>query len=172
MINIKKNKEAVSPIIGVVLLLGITVVLASVMFLWVSSIVLQSSSAPVGTLAVEKTGNSTLVNYTITLTAFRPRTEPGDVVCYFYDENGVSKGSFDFPETPKQENSITININGNKNGNVNWTNDDNNMVSSYDTIKISIAGMGNENDRKTLSTYSFALRYKPNSALIGQADLP
>ncbi|MDI6916446.1 MAG: type IV pilin N-terminal domain-containing protein [Thermoplasmatales archaeon] len=165
-----KNKEAVSPIIGVVLLLAITIVLASVMFLWVSGIVLQSGSAPVGTLAVEKTGNSTLVNYTITLTAFRPRTDPKDIVCYFYDGNGVSKGRFDFPESPGQKKSITVNVNGNRNGNVNWTNDDNNMVSSYDVIHITIE-VSTDKDRTLLSTYSFALRYKPDGALIAQADL-
>jgi len=166
-----RNKEAVSPVIGVVLLLAITIVLASVMFLWISGIVLQSSTAPVGALALERTGDSTVVNYTITLTAFRPRTDPKDVVCYFYDENGISKGSFDFPKTPNEKNSIIININGNRNGDVNWTNDDNNMVSSYDIIKISINGMENENDRTLLSTYSFALRYRPDSALIAQTGL-
>lgn len=165
-----KNKEAVSPIIGVILLLGITVVLASVMFLWVSSIVLQSSSAPVGTLAVERTGNSTVVNYTITLTAFRPKTDPEDIVCYFYDENGVSKGSFDFPESSESLVPIKVNVNVEKSGNVNWTNDDNNMVSSYDTLKISISGL-NDNDKEILSTYSFSLRYKPDGALIAQTDL-
>jgi len=164
-----RNKEAVSPVIGVVLLLAITIVLASVMFLWISGIVLQSSTAPVGALALERTGDGTVVNYTITLTAFRPRTDPKDVVCYFYDENGISKGSFDFPKTPNEKNSIIININGNKNGNVNWTNDDNNMVSSYDMLKISIEVPPEQ--RTILSTYSFALRYRPDSALIAQTGL-
>jgi len=168
MINVKKNKEAVSPIIGVILLLGITVVLASVMFLWVSSIVLQSSSAPVGTLAVERTGNSMLANYTITLTAFRPKTDPKDIVCYFYDKNGISRGSFDFPN---KDCNIIVNVSENKNGVANWTDKDgNNTVSSYDVVQISI-GVSNDNDRATLSTYSFSLRYRPDGALIAQTDL-
>ena len=163
MINIKKNKEAVSPVIGVVLLLAITIVLASVMFLWVSSIVLQSDSAPVGTLAVERTGNNTLVNYTITLTAFRPRTDPEDVLCYVYDENGMSKASFSFSDNKFPGNQT-------KNGiveNATWEDkDENNRFSSYDIIQISIK-MINED-----SAHSFSLRYKPDSALIAQTDLP
>ena len=155
-----KNKEAVSPIIGVILLLGITVVLASVMFLWVSSIVLQSSSAPVGTLAVEKTGNSTLVNYTITLTAFRPRTEPGDVVCYVYDENGMSKAMFSF-SGPGSATDKTGIVEETK-----WEdNDTNNRFSSYDIIQISIKRINED------SAHSFALRYKPNGILIAEETL-
>lgn len=170
IILVMKNKEAVSPIIGVILLLAITLVLASVMFLWVSSIVLQSSSAPVGNITIEKTGgNETTVNYTVTLNSFRPKTEPEDIICYFYDANRVSKGSFDFPETPDQEKSITININGNRDGNVNWTNDDNSMVSSYDVLKISIEVPPEQ--RTTLSTYSFSLRYKPDNILIAEETL-
>ena len=170
MINVKKNKEAVSPIIGVILLLGITVVLASVMFLWVSSIVLQSSSAPVGDITIEKTGgNETTVNYTVTLNSFRPKTDPKDIICYFYDEDGISRGSFDFPN---KDCDIKVNVNGDKNGYANWTDEDeNNMVSSYDVIKISIKGMEKENDRTLLSSYSFALRYEPNGALIAEETL-
>ena len=167
-----KNKEAVSEVIGVVLLLGITLVLASVMFLWVSSIVFQSGSAPVGDISIEKkeTGSPSTVNYTVTLNSFRPKTDPKDIICYFYDEY-IPKGSFDFPATPNPV-FIKVNISGvEKSGSVTWTNDDNNMVSSYDVIKISIAGMGNENDRKTLSTYSFSLRYKPNGILIAEETL-
>ena len=153
-----KNKEAVSPIIGVILLLGITVVLASVMFLWVSSIVLQSSSAPVGTLAVERTGNSALVNYTITLTAFRPRTDPGDVVCYVYDENGMSKAALTF-SAPSTETSNGIVEKAN------WTDKDNDhRFSSYDIIQISI-------DKNEKSAHSFALRYKPSGVLIAEETL-
>ncbi len=166
-----KNKEAVSPVIGTVLLLGITVVFASMMFLWVSSITLQTSSGPVGTLAVDRKADSMFVNYTITLTAFRPKTDPKDVVCYFY-ENDILRGNFDFPETPESHIPINVIVNGDgKSGTANWTNDDNNRVSSYDIIKISIGDMGNENDRKTLSTYSFALRYEPNGALIAEEIL-
>ena len=45
------------------------------------------------------------------------------------------------------------------------------MVSSYDVIKISIKGMEKENDRTLLSTYSFALRYKPSGVLIAEETL-
>ena len=162
-----KNKEAVSPIIGVILLLAITLVLASVMFLWVSSIVLQSSSAPVGNIAIEKTGgNETTVNYTVTLNSFRPKTEPEDIICYFYDANRVSKGSFDLVSPG---NSSKVNVNGYKDATLTWDSEDN-MVSSYDTIQIIINDV-DDNDRITLSTYSFSLRYKPDNILIAEETL-
>jgi len=154
-----KNKEAVSPVIGVVLLLAITLVLASVMFLWVSGIVLQSSSAPVGTLAVEKTGNATLVNYTITLTAFRPKTEPEDVVCCVYDENRMSMAMFSFSEPDTETNNGIVK-------NANWTDkDSNSRFSSYDIIQISVNRVDEE------LAHSFSLRYKPNNILIAEETL-
>ena len=162
-----KNKEAVSEVIGVVLLLGITLVLASVMFLWVSSIVLQSSSAPVGDISIEKErGGLSTVNYTVTINSFRPKTDPKDIVCYFYD-GVISKGRFDLLSPG---NSSTVNVTGDdKIATLTW-HGDGNMVSSYDTLKIIILGL-TDDDKKVLSSYSFALRYRPDGALIAQTDL-
>lgn len=48
MKNVWAEKEAVSPVIGVILLVAITVVLASVLYLWVSAMVVTSKSTPTG----------------------------------------------------------------------------------------------------------------------------
>ncbi|MBU2565882.1 MAG: hypothetical protein KJ655_06495, partial [Candidatus Thermoplasmatota archaeon] len=103
---------------------------------------------------------ATLVNYTITLTAFRPKTEPEDVVCYVYDENGMSKAAFSFSDNKSPGNQT-------KNGiveNATWDSEDS-LFSSYDTIQISIKRINED------SACSFALRYKPNMVLIAEETL-
>ena len=46
MNNVRKNDEAVSPVIAIILMVAITVVLAGVLYMWVQSMTDQQSSGP------------------------------------------------------------------------------------------------------------------------------
>jgi flagellin-like protein len=78
--NIWMEKEAVSPVIGVILLVAITVVLASVLYLWVSSFVITSKSTPTGSATVAYPEGSPYV--VVTVKEISPESKPADMITY------------------------------------------------------------------------------------------
>lgn len=161
------GREAVSPIVGTVLLIGICVVFASAMFVWVSGFVFQSGFVPTCELAIidyNKTSGRT--NYTILIKTLRPRTDPKDIKCYIYDKDFSSKAVFNFPAKSGDGNKVPSS--SGFSGNLTWYDlDKNGWASSYDQLNLSVDVPGT-----VLADCSFCLRHNPTGeCLIGVVGL-
>ncbi|MDI6887558.1 MAG: hypothetical protein QMC98_02820 [Candidatus Thermoplasmatota archaeon] len=170
----KKDNYAVSPIVSTVLLIGICVVFATVMFAWVSGFVFQSGFVPVAELVIyDKNNSSGNVTYIILMKTFRPKAEPKDVKCYICDKDGFVKASFGFPAEINKPYKYTIDLNGTKELNIIWYNGGG-MIASYDRLKLTVnntTGL-DVSELKTLATYSLYLRHNPTGgSLIGVVRL-
>jgi len=86
-----KNKEAVSPVIGVILMVAITVVLAAVLYVWVSGFMTAGGGGAAPTAAL---GTPTLVgtNYTVKVTSISAKIDEGKVTI-FVMKNDVKQWS-------------------------------------------------------------------------------
>jgi len=94
-----KNKEAVSPVIGVILMVAITVVLAAVLYVWVSgfmggggamtpTMAMSSAAAPSPYSVV---GTTFETNATTTrVVSISTKVSAGDAKWYVYDSAGVT----------------------------------------------------------------------------------
>ncbi|MDI6917223.1 MAG: type IV pilin N-terminal domain-containing protein [Thermoplasmatales archaeon] len=76
-----KNKEAVSPVIGVILMVAITVVLAAVLYVWVSGFMTAGGggAAPSAALASPSTSGT---NYTVKIISISAKIDEGKVTVY------------------------------------------------------------------------------------------
>ncbi|MEW6069748.1 MAG: archaellin/type IV pilin N-terminal domain-containing protein, partial [Candidatus Thermoplasmatota archaeon] len=80
-----REKEAVSPVIGVILMVAITVVLAAVLYVWVSGFMGGGGAmTPVGALAIPALGAGGS-HYNITVNSVSPATDPAKIKWYILD---------------------------------------------------------------------------------------
>ena len=90
-----KNKEAVSPVIGVILMVAITVVLAAVLYVWVSGFMTAGGggAAPTAALATP-VKDGTLENYTVKINSISAPIDEPKVTWYIMDSDvKVATGS-------------------------------------------------------------------------------
>jgi FlaG/FlaF family flagellin (archaellin) len=163
------QKEAVSPIISTVLLIGMCVTFATVMFVWVSRLAYQTGFVPISELLIIDKINTTgvsSVSYIILVKTFRPSTEPQELCCYIVDEFELVQGSFLFPEKPETLKEGNVALNGTKITSIIWYSKDF-RVSTLDVINITIYDT-DDDERAILATYSFCLRHTPTGgSLVG-----
>ncbi len=90
---IQKRDEAVSPIIATILLVAITVILASTLYLALGGFfTAKTTSVPsVGLTATNSTIDTRYLNYTITLTSPSSNTISWSTVQFYVTINGVQK---------------------------------------------------------------------------------
>jgi len=79
-----KNKEAVSPVIGVILMVAITVILAAVLYLWVIGLVAPVKSSPT---AILNSGTYT-DNYIVRVESMNPAVSVKGISFQIIDPNG------------------------------------------------------------------------------------
>lgn len=94
-----KNKEAVSPVIGVILMVAITVVLAAVLYVWVSGFMggggAMTPSMAMGAIVAPAdysvVGTTFETNATTTrIVSISTKVSPGDVKWFVYKADGTS----------------------------------------------------------------------------------
>ena len=98
--RISNKKEAVSPVIAVILMVAITVVLAAVLYVMVSGLITQTESTPHVSMQATQTTNK---NWTISMTGFTTEILLRDVKLVLTDESGVEKDRIDTMDTSGAE---------------------------------------------------------------------
>jgi len=68
MMRLLKNKKAVSPVVGVILMVAITIVLAATIYIWISSMSSPAATAPTINFRGSVVQNGTGSGYNLTLT--------------------------------------------------------------------------------------------------------
>lgn len=81
---IKRNQEAVSPVIGVILMVAITVVLAAILYVWASSFVGTAKSTPRAEATMTNYDN----DYQFTFTSVSKKVAVFDITVQIIDPNG------------------------------------------------------------------------------------
>ena len=79
-----KNKEAVSPVIGVILMVAITVLLAAVVYIWVIGLIPGGKTTPVTTYSVGATDEG----YKVTINSASDTISVKGVKCYVTNPGG------------------------------------------------------------------------------------
>ena len=83
-----KNKEAVSPVIGVILMVAITVLLAAVVYIWVSSLIGGGvKGSPVASYTLTTAANG---NYRVILSSASEKKSVRGYTFLIEDANGVA----------------------------------------------------------------------------------
>ncbi len=91
MRNINRKKEAVSPVIAVILMVAITVVLAAVLYVMVSGLVGDTSTTP--HISLMDTQSADGFNWSISMTGFSSEILLKDIEATLVDSAGVERAS-------------------------------------------------------------------------------
>ncbi|MCX6653360.1 MAG: type IV pilin N-terminal domain-containing protein [Methanomassiliicoccales archaeon] len=92
--KLRKNAEAVSPVIATILMVAITVVLAAVLYVMVMGFS-QGGGANTPSVAMSKTATSTANQYRISLVSITSTTvKPTDITIIMTPSTGVTIGSW------------------------------------------------------------------------------
>ena len=130
-----KNKEAVSPVIGVILMVAITVVLAAVLYVWVSGFMTAGGggAAPTAALATP-TKDGTFENYTVKINSISAAIDEAKVTwAIMVSDVSVASGSLGPIGT--QTLAIARSTAATATGNIVYIdNDGNGLVSTNDLI--------------------------------------
>ena len=81
------NEEAVSPVIAVILMVAITVVMAAVLYAWVSGWGLQPKNSPTGSMMASNDG----VTWDVQIIKMNPQASINSVHWYLMDIQGLTK---------------------------------------------------------------------------------
>ena len=93
MRNINRKKEAVSPVIAVILMVAITVVLAAVLYVMVSGLITDTQTTP--RLSMQAANSNDGQNWTISMTGFTQEILLKDLTMVLTDQNGIERATID-----------------------------------------------------------------------------
>ena len=163
-----KNKEAVSPVIGVILMVAITVVLAAVLYVWVSGFMggggAMTPSMAMGSITAPPQNSTNVLLFednatTTRIVSISTKVTPGDVKWYIYTGAGVSVDYGTLTE------GTTSGVKGTGTGIAVVAlidNDGDDKLSTNDVIKIGVP------DAALTSGYVFALIYTTTGGEMGR----
>ncbi len=151
------NEEAVSPVIAVILMVAITVVMAAVLYAWVSGWGLQPKNSPTGSMMASEDG---LGVWDVQIIKMNPQASINSVDWYLMDIQGLTIA----------EGSVT-DIYGYKSGEgqsiIYIDNDYNAKVSPGDIFRFYPGEGTTLADHSSLDDFSFRIKYNPTSDTIG-----
>ncbi|MEW6069146.1 MAG: archaellin/type IV pilin N-terminal domain-containing protein [Candidatus Thermoplasmatota archaeon] len=131
-----KEKEAVSPVIGVILMMATTVVLAAVLYVWISGYMGGGGPmTPVGALATPALGAGGS-HYNITVDSISLSTDPAKIKWYILDGAKIAKAGMSGTLT---EGSALPAVPATGANVIYRDNDDNDKLSTADVIQIGFA---------------------------------
>ena len=85
--RIVNNEEAVSPVIAVILMVAITVVMAAVLYAWVSGWGLQPKNSPTGSMMASEDGSGV---WDVQIIKMNPQASINSVHWYLMDIQGLT----------------------------------------------------------------------------------
>ena len=159
--RIVNNEEAVSPVIAVILMVAITVVMAAVLYAWVSGWGLQPKNSPTGSMMASNDGTV----WDVQIIKMNPQASINSVHWYLMDIQGLTKAE-----------GVVTDIYGYKQGegkSVIYIDNDYNAKVSPGDIFTFYPGEGESNssyslaDVPSLNDYSFRLKFDPTGDTIG-----
>ena len=150
------NEEAVSPVIAVILMVAITVVMAAVLYAWVSGWGLQPKNSPTGSMMASNDGTT----WDVQIIKMNPQASINSVHWYLMDIQGLTKAE-----------GVVTDIYGYKNGEgksvIYIDNDYNAKVSPGDVFRF-YAGEGDTlADTSSLDDFSFLQNKKLKTSTAG-----
>ena len=150
------NEEAVSPVIAVILMVAITVVMAAVLYAWVSGWGLQPKNSPTGSMMASNDG----VTWDVQIIKMNPQASINSVHWYLMDIQGLTKAE-----------GVVTDIYGYKQGEgksvIYIDNDYNAKVSPGDVFRFYAGDEGSLADVSSLDDFSFRLKFDPTGDTIG-----
>ena len=150
------NEEAVSPVIAVILMVAITVVMAAVLYAWVSGWGLQPKNSPTGSMMARNDG----VTWDVQIIKMNPQASINSVHWYLMDIQGLTKAE-----------GVVTDIYGYKQGEgksvIYIDNDYNAKVSPGDVFRFYAGDEGSLADVSSLDDFSFRLKFDPTGDTIG-----
>ena len=150
------NEEAVSPVIAVILKVAITVVMAAVLYAWVSGWGLQPKNSPTGSMMASNDG----VTWDVQIIKMNPQASINSVHWYLMDIQGLTKAE-----------GVVTDIYGYKQGEgksvIYIDNDYNAKVSPGDVFRFYAGDEGSLADVSSLDDFSFRLKFDPTGDTIG-----
>ena len=150
------NEEAVSPVIAVILMVAITVVMAAVLYAWVSGWGLQPKNSPTGSMMASNDG----VTWDVQIIKMNPQASINSVHWYLMDIQGLTKAE-----------GVVTDIYGYKQGEgksvIYIDNDYNAKVSQGDVFRFYAGDEGSLADVSSLDDFSFRLKFDPTGDTIG-----
>ncbi|MEW6069747.1 MAG: archaellin/type IV pilin N-terminal domain-containing protein [Candidatus Thermoplasmatota archaeon] len=161
-----KEKEAVSPVIGVILMVAITVVLAAVLYVWVSGFMGGGGAmTPVGALATPALGAGGC-HYNITVNSVSPATDPAKIKWYVLDSAKITKFSGTLSEGTALPAIPASGVNV-----LYRDNDGNDKLSTADVIQIGFNSSAAANNRVATGDW-FRLGYIDTGGTIAETIFP
>jgi flagellin-like protein len=91
--RMSNKKEAVSPVIAVILMVAITVVLAAVLYVMVSGLITDTQTTP--RLSMQAANSADGHNWTISMTGFTQEILLKDLTMVLTDSNGIERASIE-----------------------------------------------------------------------------
>ena len=150
------NEEAVSPVIAVILMVAITVVMAAVLYAWVSGWGLQPKNSPTGSMMASNDG----VTWDVQIIKMNPQASINSVHWYLMDIQGLTKAE-----------GVVTDIYGYKQGEgksvIYIDKDYNAKVSPGDVFRFYAGDEGSLADISSLDDFSFRLKFDPTGDTIG-----
>ena len=150
------NEEAVSPVIAVILMVAITVVMAAVLYAWVSGWGLQPKNSPTGSMMASNDG----VTWDVQIIKMNPQASINSVHWYLMDIQGLTKAE-----------GVVTDVYGYKQGEgksvIYIDNDYNAKVSPGDVFRFYAGDEGSLADVSSLDDFSFRLKFDPTGDTIG-----
>ena len=150
------NEEAVSPVIAVILMVAITVVMAAVLYAWVSGWGLQPKNSPTGSMMASNDG----VTWDVQIIKMNPQASINSVHWYLMDIQGLTKAE-----------GVVTDIYGYKQGEgksvIYIDNDYNAKVSPGDVFRFYAGDEGSLAYISSLDDFSFRLKFDPTGDTIG-----
>ena len=155
------NEEAVSPVIAVILMVAITVVMAAVLYAWVSGWGLQPKNSPTGSMMASEDGSGV---WDVQIIKMNPQASINSVHWYLMDIQGLTVAE-----------GVVTDIYGYKSGEgesiIYIDNDYNAKVSPGDIFRF-YSGEGTTlADMSSLDDFSFRIKFDPTGDVIGDVPL-
>ena len=154
--RIVNNEEAVSPVIAVILMVAITVVMAAVLYAWVSNWGLQPKSSPTGSMMASEDGAGV---WDVQIIKMNPQASINSVHWYLMDIQGLTVAE-----------GVVTDIYGYKQGEgksiIYIDNDYNAKVSPGDIFRC-YSGEGVLESHSSLDDFSFRIKFDPTGDTIG-----
>ena len=151
------NEEAVSPVIAVILMVAITVVMAAVLYAWVSGWGLQPKNSPTGSMMASEDGSGV---WDVQIIKMNPQASINSVHWYLMDIQGLTVAE-----------GVVTDIYGYKSGEgesiIYIDNDYNAKVSPGDIFRFHPGEGDTLAELSSLRDFSFRLKFDPTGDTIG-----
>ena len=151
------NEEAVSPVIAVILMVAITVVMAAVLYAWVSGWGLQPKNSPTGSMMASEDGGGV---WDVQIIKMNPQASINSVHWYLMDIQGLTRAE-----------GVVTDIYGFKAGEgesiIYIDNDYNAKVSPGDIFRFYPGEGTTLADLSSLDDFSFRIKFDPTGDTIG-----